>query len=70
MSHTPNLNLSYDKKGIRARGGHFPGFNRERERREEEETQELPSRSTEFHWSVFIEPSTKVHRIDEVHVGT
>ena len=44
MSHTPNLNLSYDKKGIRARGGHFPGFGRERERREEDETQELPSK--------------------------
>ena len=44
VSHTPNLNLSYDKKGIRERRAQFPGLTEREKRRENEESQRLPSK--------------------------
>ena len=45
VGHTSNLSLSWDKRGIREKRAHFSWFDRESERREEEEEiQELPSK--------------------------
>ena len=68
VGHTSNLNLSWDKRGIRAKRAHFPGLT-ERERRiEKEKSQGFLLRSTEFRWSVFIGPRMKVHGINEGYV--
>ena len=64
--HGPHiqLKLGWDKRGIREKITHFPGFDRERTR-EKEESQGFLPRSMKFRWSVFIGLRTKVHRIDE-----
>ena len=42
VGHTSNLNLSWDKRGIRVRKAHFPGFDREREEKRERGKPRLP----------------------------
>ena len=68
MGNTSNLNLSWDKIGIRENRAHFPSLiERERERGEARKRRAkgfLPI-STKFCWSFFFEPRTKVHRIDK-----
>ena len=68
VGHTSNLSLSWDKRGIRAKRAHFLVLIVRERRREKEVSQGFLPRSTEFRWSVFIEPRTKVHRV--VHVST
>ena len=63
VGHTSNLNLSWDKRGIKAKEPIFLVLI-ERERRREKEGS-LISRSMEFRWLVFVGPRTKVHRINE-----
>ena len=68
MGHASNLNLSYNKRGIREKRAHFPILTeRWREERKTRAKVFLP-RSTKFCWSVFVGLRTKVHRIDEGYV--
>ena len=64
MGHTSNLNLSWDKRGIRARGPIFPGFDQEREEKKERGDPRLPSKIFEVPL-VGFRRAKKVHRIDE-----
>ena len=74
MGHTSNLNLSWDKRGIRAKRTQFPNLiDRERERERERErgggggvgeSQGFLPRSMKFYLSVFVGLRMKVHRID------
>ena len=68
VGHTSNLNLSWDKRGIRAKRAHFSWFDESEGRREKEENQGFLPGSTEFRWSVFIGPRMKVHCVDERYV--
>ena len=68
MGHTSNLNLSWDKRGIREKRVHFPSLiERVIEERKRRAKSFLP-RSTEFRWSIFVGPRTKVYRIDKGYV--
>ena len=60
------LKLSWDKRGIMTKRAHFScRFTQESEENRERGEPSLLPRSTEFHGSVFVEPRTKFHRIDE-----
>ena len=65
VGHTSNLSLSWDKSGIRTKRAHFLVLTERERRREKEESQGFLPRSTEFHWSVFVGPRMKAHRIDK-----
>ena len=60
VGHTLNLNLSWDKRGIRAKNSPISWFDLGIE-----ESEGFFLRSTEFRWLVFVGLRTKVHRIDE-----
>ena len=59
------LKLKLEQKRNYGKKSPFPGFDCVRKEKEKEESQGFLPRSTEFRWSVFVRPRTKVHRIDE-----
>ena len=65
VGHTSNLNLSWDKRGIKEKRAHFPIWSRKKGEERKSRAKSFLSRSTEFCWSVFVRPRTKVHRMDE-----
>ena len=66
IGHLLNLRLIWRKKGeLGKKEPIFPGLtDRVREERKRRAKSFLP-RSTEFCWPVFVEPRTKVHRINK-----
>ena len=50
MGHTSNLNLSWDKRGIKEKRAHFPVSSREKGEEKKNRAKSFLSRSTEFGW--------------------